>query len=76
MSNTPPFLFRFAQPCCSPSRAPQNPEYVYDYSTDLVRWVGREDRPPAIEASGPNGPTTKKHDIEKGEDSKDRRMWR
>jgi hypothetical protein len=78
---TKPFLFRFAQPCLSPERAPKNPEYAYDESIDMVRWLGSPERPPVIEAygldDGPDDPpTTKKCDIEKHEDQKDRRMWR
>jgi hypothetical protein len=78
---TKPFLFRFAQPCLSPERAPKNPEYVYDESIDMVRWLGSPDRLPVIEAygldDGPDDPpTTKKCDIEKGDDQKDRRMWK
>jgi len=72
-----PFLFRFAQPCLSPERASKNPDYVYDESIDMVRWLGSPDHPPAIVAYGPeNPPMTKKKDIEKNEDQKDRRMWR
>lgn len=71
-----PFLFRFAQPCLSPERAGKNPDYAYDESIDMVRWLGSPDCPPAIEQHGREGPITKKKDIEKGEDQKDRRMWR
>lgn len=71
-----PFLFRFAQPCLSPERAGKNPDYAYDESIDMVRWLGSQDCPPAIEQHGREGPITKKEDIEKGEDQKDRRMWR
>jgi hypothetical protein len=70
-----PFLFRFSRPCISPGREQPSPEYAYDRTVDLVRWLGREDHPPAIEASGVHMPQTKKNDLEKGEDSKDRRMW-
>lgn len=71
-----PFLLRFARPCMSPGRAPLDPEYAYDESIDMVRWLGSSDRPPAIEAHGKRGPMTKKADIEKSDDNKDRRMWR
>lgn len=70
-----PFLFRFARPCVSPGRIEPDPEYAYDDSLGVVRWLGREDHPPAIEAAGLAMPMTKKNDLEKGEDSKDRRMW-
>ncbi|MDD1778664.1 MAG: hypothetical protein LUQ65_10900 [Candidatus Helarchaeota archaeon] len=70
-----PFLFRFVKPCLSPGRAQTRPDYFYDEETDLVRWLGAADHPPAIEIEEENGPQTKKRDIEKGEDSKDHRMW-
>jgi len=70
-----PFLFRFAKPCLSPSRAQTRPDYFYDEETDIVRWLGAADHPPAIEIEGENGPPTKKCDIEKGDDNKDHRMW-
>jgi len=70
-----PFLFRFAQPCCSPGRIKTRANYIYDDSMDLVRWLGAPNHPLAIEASGIEGPMTKKCDIEKGDDSKDQRMW-
>jgi hypothetical protein len=84
---TEPILFRFAQPCLSPDRATKNPNYVYDESIDMVRWLGAPDHPPVIEAyrfgdgpkdppNPPEPPKTKKCDIEKGEDQKDRLMWR
>lgn len=81
---TKPILFRFAQPCLSPERAQKNPNYAYDESIDMVRWLSAPDHPPVIEAYGsddgpedpPDPPKTKKCDIEKGEDQKDRRMWR
>jgi len=79
-----PFLFRFAKPCVSPERASRDANYVYDESIDMVRWLGSPDCPPVIEAYGSDDPDegpkdppiTKKADIEKGEDQKDRRMWR
>lgn len=70
-----PFLFRFAKPCCSPGRNTPNPEYYYDKSTELVLWSGITPHPPAIELSEVTGLPTKKADLEKGEDNKDRRMW-
>lgn len=76
MKDNVPFLLRFARPCRSPSRVDKNPDYVYDDLNDIVRWLGRPDHPLAIMAAGEDGPKTKKADIEKGEDQKDRRMWR
>jgi hypothetical protein len=70
-----PFLFRFAQACLSPGRAQTRAGYIYDEDSDLVRWTGAPDRPAAIDVPGEGGPPTKKADIEKGDDCKDRRMW-
>jgi hypothetical protein len=77
-----PFLLRYAKPCVSPERVSINPNYAYDERIDMVRWLGSPDRPPVIEAFDPENPDgpkdppiTKKCDIEKGEDQKDRRMW-
>ncbi len=76
-----PFLMRFAKPCLSPNRVSSNANYLYDESIDMVRWLGLSNHPPVIEAytlaDGPDDPPkTKKFDIEKGEDQKDRLMWR
>jgi hypothetical protein len=76
MKTKVPFLLRFARPCRSDAKAERKPDYVYDDVNDIVRWLGRADHPPAIVAAGEGGPKTKKQDIEKGEDQKDRRMWR
>lgn len=70
-----PFLLRFARPCTSPARASGQSDYAYDETIDMVRWLGDPTHPLAIRAHGNDGPTTKKADIEKGEDNKDRRMW-
>lgn len=72
-----PFLFRFAQPCLSPGRyAEPTDSYYYDQVSCVVRWRNGIDDPPAVVAAGNDPPKTKKCDLEKGEDSKDRRMWR
>ena len=76
MAAKQPFLLRFAQPCLSPGRAQTSPDFAYDDSIDLVVWLGDEGHPPAIDAAPEGGPPTKKADIEKGEDAKDRRMWK
>jgi len=71
-----PFLLQFARQCLSPGRGVQDPDYIYDESVDMVRWLGNPERPPAIKMHGQSGPMTKKNDIEKSDDNKDRRMWR
>jgi hypothetical protein len=75
MKTVGPFLFRFRREVTSPKRAAltSNNEF-YDSVRDMMmvlengRWIyaidGQEER------------TTKKCDIEKGEDQKDDRMWR
>jgi hypothetical protein len=70
-----PFLFRFAEKCISPNRGERNNEYEYSNERNLVIWLGSPNRPAAIDESGAVGPMTKKCDMEKGEDNKDRRMW-
>jgi hypothetical protein len=73
-----PYLFRFSQRCLSPGRAIPDPRYVYDDALDMVVRRGSADSVPAVLADGGDGdggPKTKKRDIEKGEDCKDRRMW-
>ena len=72
---TKPYLLRFAQKCVSPGRIQPSKEYGYDPNSDMMLWVQHPDKPAAIDQSGNNGPTTKKCDIEKGDDLKDRRMW-
>lgn len=72
-----PFLLSFAYPCLSPGRyVKPTDSYYYDQATSVVRWRNGIDDPPAVIAAGNRAPQTKKCDIEKGEDSKDRRMWR
>jgi len=72
-----PFLLRFVRQCTSPTRANAkiNNDYQYDESMDMVRCVSTPMKELAIDSSLSNGPTTKKADIEKGEDNKDRLMW-
>ena len=70
-----PFLLRYARKCLSPSRHKIDNDYEYDESIDMMRWLGSPDKPLAIKADGLSYPATKKADIEKGEDTKDRPMW-
>ncbi len=72
-----PFLLRFARQCTSPARANAkiNSDYQYDESLDMVRCISTPKRELAIDSNLSTGPTTKKADIEKGEDNKDRLMW-
>ncbi len=71
-----PFLFRFKQPCSSPERAQPDDRFFYDHALDQVLVIVDGSIVPVIEADLSKGPTTKKGDIEKGEDVKDRWMWR
>lgn len=75
MTNTTPFLFRYAKQCVSPGRKQNNEVYSYDEELDMVRWLGADGHPVAIDMADAHGPMTKKCDIEKGDDNKDRRMW-
>jgi hypothetical protein len=70
-----PFLLRFAKKCVSPGRYQLNEEYEYDALTDMVLWVADKSKPFVIDKAGQDGPMTKKCDLEKGDDNKDRRMW-
>jgi hypothetical protein len=72
---TNPYLFRFLKKCISPGRSNIDSEYEYNSETDMLHWVSNTNKPAAIDEAGMGGPTTKKCDIEKGEDNKDRRMW-
>lgn len=71
-----PLLFHYAKPCVSPGRNVGIEGYYYDNDLDMVRWLGSPDHPLAIKLQDPPTPPTKKADIEKGEDTKDKRMWR
>lgn len=72
-----PYILRFAKRCMSPSRANMipNKDYEYDESIDMVRCISTPLKELAIDSENESGPTTKKNDIEKGEDNKDRLMW-
>lgn len=70
-----PFLFRFKKTCQSPGRTIMDASYEYDPNLDMVVDRGTVPAVPAIESTRMPGPPTKKRDIEKGEDQKDRRMW-
>jgi hypothetical protein len=70
-----PFLFRFKKPCRSPNRSDLDVSYIYDPDLDMVLDVETIPPVPAVESPRKPGPRTKKKDIEKSEDQKDRRMW-
>ena len=70
-----PFLFRFKKTCQSPNRSHIDTSYSYDLDTDMVMDNLAVPHIPAIESTRNPGPITKKQDIEKSEDQKDRRMW-
>lgn len=70
-----PFLFRFKKNCESPSRAGRDSSYTYDSKVDMVMDSVANPTLPAIDSDRLPGPQTKKKDLEKGEDQKDRRMW-
>ena len=70
-----PFLLRFKMECISPNRVTHDHEFFYDPELSLVMTIENGEKIPAIESKSNYGPTTKKMDIEKGEDQKDSRMW-
>jgi len=70
-----PLLVRYAKKCTSPSRIRNEESYYYDEISDMVRSLKEPGEPYAIDMVGETGPMTKKCDIEKGDDNKDRRMW-
>ena len=72
-----PFLMRYMKMCLSPGRTTVNENYAYDAGIDMVRRLDLPGKPPAIycQNEDDHGPKTKKCDVEKGEDNKDRRMW-
>lgn len=70
-----PFLLKFARTCTSPKRANATADYEYDESIDMVRSATDASKTLAIDIANNTGPMTKKADIEKGEDNKDRMMW-
>lgn len=72
---TTPFLFRFRQACQSPNRAIRDDSYQYDPDVDMVIDTKLNPPAPAIDSTRASAPETKKADVEKGEDQKDRRMW-
>jgi negative regulator of sigma E activity len=73
--NHSPFLFRFKKECISPNRIRHSEEFYYDPELCQVMTIEGGRSIPAIESKKNKGPQTKKADIEKGEDQKDRWMW-
>jgi len=70
-----PFLLRFAKEAGSPPEEELDSEYYFDSDNDLLRCRKKPGNPPAVEVEGEDGPKTKKHDVEKGDDEKDRGIW-
>ncbi len=75
MATQEPYLFRFKRECISPSRSTPSQDYHYDSSLCQVVVMREGLVIPAIDSDDDDGPKTKKADIEKGEDQKDRRGW-
>lgn len=77
-----PFLLRFARRCNTKNGFETDSEYFYDDESDMIRWKNNDETPLLIDSlqrfngKGPkNPPSTKKCELESGEDQKDRRMW-
>lgn len=76
MKNIEPFLFRFKSCCVSPTRVPADETCEYDTDLQMMMTTERGKRIPAIASKTYRGRTTKKADLEKGDDQKDDLMWR
>lgn len=72
---TKPFLLQFAKEAGSPPAEQLNSDYYFDPEDDLLHKKKSPDNPVAIEIEGESGPVTKKHDVEKSDDSKDDGIW-
>ncbi|MFW9880752.1 MAG: hypothetical protein ACFFG0_47415 [Candidatus Thorarchaeota archaeon] len=70
-----PFIFRFKRECSSPKRIINPDKYIYDNNLQMLMTFENGTIIAVIDSKDNNGPTTKKCDIEKGEDQKDRRIW-
>jgi hypothetical protein len=73
--STKPFLFQFAKEAGSPPAENLNADYYFDPNDDLLHKKTHPDNIPAIDIEGEDGPRTKKHDVEKDDDSKDQGIW-
>lgn len=73
---TSPFLLRYARPCNSRKTLLGGDASFYDVNSDMRRLRQGAATPLLIDVPAAQGPRTKKEDIERGEDKKDRRMWR
>lgn len=71
-----PYLFQFRRKCTSPRKFTLHSSYYYDERIDMVVDVENAPAVLAIVSNREPGPVTKKADIEKGEDEKDRWLWR
>lgn len=71
---TEPFLFRFRQPCSTLFNGETNAKF--DTNTNMVMIEEKGIMTPIIFSNSQNIPTTKKADIEKGDDQKDSLMWK
>jgi hypothetical protein len=72
---TEPFLLQFAEKTGSPTNEELGSDYYFDPESDLLRCQDGSGNPAAIDREGESGPETKKNDVEKGDDNKDRGMW-
>ncbi|EMA14669.1 hypothetical protein [Haloarcula marismortui] len=75
VSDSEPFLLKFAEETGSPPDSELGEDYYFDQDSDLLRSKNHPEELPAIEIEGEDGPDTKKNDVEKGDDNKDRGMW-
>lgn len=69
-----PFLFRFRQPCST--QFDGTSDAIFDESVNMVMICENGIMTPAINSDSQKLPSTKKADIEKGDDQKDSLMWK
>ena len=71
---TEPFLFRFRESCSTHFEGTS--DAIFDEKMNMVMVNEKGIMIPAINTDSQNIPTTKKADMEKGEDQKDSLMWK
>jgi len=71
-----PYLFRFKKECLSPSRFTGNTDCQYDPRLQMAVTYENGRKILAIDSKLIKTRSTKKADVEKGEDQKDSHYWR
>jgi hypothetical protein len=75
-----PYLFRFRRECLSPSRSIaveiNHRQFIYDSSLSQLVVREKDSFVAVVDSPQTRMPSSKKEDCEKGEDQKDRWMWK